>query len=175
MIKRKGTHLLLFENVLVIIIAIIIAILIRTFIIHPFLVPTTSMESTILIGDNVLVEKVTYRFRSPEVGEILVFNNPSGDGRKIIKRVLGVAGDHLEITEDGHVVLNNENYKESYVIYQDIGQSFSYDIQDDTVFVLGDNRGNSQDSRWFGPIPENTIIGRAIFRHWPLNRFGFMD
>lgn len=172
MIKKKSLLSSFFEYIFVIAIAVIIAILIRTFIIHPYMIPTSSMEPTILMGDNLLIEKITYRFHSPKVGEIVVFNNPSGVEKQLIKRVIGVPGDHVEITEDGHVILNGKAYEEHYAIYQDIGQSFNFDIKDGTVFVLGDNRGNSQDSRWIGPISEDIIIGRAIFRHWPLDRFG---
>ena len=174
MIKKKSLISFFFEYIFVIAIAIIIAILIRTFIIHPYMIPTSSMEPTILMGDNLLVEKITYRFHSPKVGEIVVFKNPSGSEKQLVKRIIGVSGDHVEITEDGHVILNNKAYEEPYAIYQNVGQSFNFDIQDNTVFVLGDNRGNSQDSRWFGPISKDTIIGRAIFRHWPLNRFGLI-
>lgn len=174
MIKKKSLFSFFFEYIFVIAIAIIIAILIRTFIIHPYMIPTSSMEPTILMGDNLLVEKITYRFHSPKVGDIVVFKNPSGSEKQLVKRIIGVPGDHVEITEDGHVILNGKAYEESYTIYQNVGQSFNFDIPDNTVFVLGDNRGNSQDSRWFGPISEDIIIGRAIFRHWPLNRFGLI-
>jgi signal peptidase I len=175
MIREKKSLNPFLENLLFITIAILIAFFIRSYIIHPFLIPTASMEPTIKIGDNLLIEKVSYRFCSPKSGQIVIFDNPSGDGRIIIKRVIGVAGDHIEVTNDGHVIINEKPINEPYARYQDIGQSFNYDIPKGTVFVLGDNRGNSQDSRWFGPISENTIIGRAIFRHWPLNRFGYID
>lgn len=174
MIRKKRSLTPLFENLLLIAIAILIAFFIRSYIIHPFLIPTASMEPTIKIGDNLLIEKVSYRFRSPKYGEIVIFDNPSGDGRRLIKRAIGVAGDHIEVTDDGHVIINEEPLEESYARYQDIGQAFNYDVPEGTVFVLGDNRGNSQDSRWFGPIPINTIIGKAVFRCWPLNRFGFI-
>ena len=175
MMRKRRSLNPLFENLLFITIAILIAFFIRSYIIHPFLIPTTSMEPTIRIGDNLLIEKVSYRFRSPKSGEIVVLDNPSGDGRKIIKRVIGCAGDHIKVTDDGHVIINEEPLEESYARYTDIGQAFNYDVPEGTVFVLGDNRGNSQDSRWFGPIPINTIIGKAVFRHWPLNRFGLID
>jgi len=171
-IKKKSLLSSFFEYIFIIVTAVIIAVLIRTFIIHPYMIPTSSMEPTILIGDNLLIEKITYRFHSPKVGEIVVFNNPSGVEKQLIKRVIGVPGDHVEITEDGHVILNGKAYEEPYAIYQNVGQSFNFDIKDGTVFVLGDNRGNSQDSRWIGLISEDIIIGRAIFRHWPLDRFG---
>ncbi len=173
--RKKGSLNPLFENLLLITIAILIAFFIRSYIILPFLIPTTSMEPTLKIGDILLIEKVSYRFRSPKSGEIVVFYNPSGDGRKIIKRVIGVAGDRIEVTNNGYVIINEEPLEESYARYQDIGQAFNYDVPEGTVFVMGDNRGNSQDSRWFGPISINTIIGKAVFRQWPLNRFGSIN
>jgi signal peptidase I len=156
-------------------IAIILALLIITFIAQSFLVHGVSMEPTLHNGERLMVDKVTYRFRPPHRGEIIVFRYPANPRNKYIKRVMGLPGDQVEVRH--HVVyINGQALDEPYIngpTYNDYGPVV---VPKNTVFVLGDNRNLSADSRMpdVGPVPYKNIVGRAFVRFWPLTRIGLV-
>lgn len=170
----------LLETALLVVLAFILAQGIKTFVVQPFVIPTGSMIPTIEEGDRVIAEKITYRFfGEPQAGDVVVFDDPTGQNPQLIKRVIAVGGQTIDL-RDGLVYVDGEPLTEPYVHGQptDIGSgavSFPAEIPEDTVFVMGDNRPNSGDSRFFGPQPIENVHGRAVWTYWPLNRFGPLD
>ena len=168
------------EWILVVVGAVLAALLVKTFLFQAFRIPSESMVPTLLVGDRVLVNKVSYRLHDVHRGDVVVFTRPeklqdqSGtEPEDLIKRVVAVGGDTV-VARDGVLYVNNQPMTEPYV--QQGAGTFRLDesvtVPKGQVFVMGDNRENSQDSRYFGPIPTNTIIGRAFVRMFPFNRFG---
>ncbi|MBE9166542.1 signal peptidase I [Pleurocapsales cyanobacterium LEGE 06147] len=166
------------ENAVTVAIALILAFLIRIFIAEPRYIPSDSMFPTLLEGDRLVVEKVSYRFNSPNRQDIVVFSPPiqlqiQGYARNqaFIKRVIATSGQTVAV-HNGVVYVDNRPLVENY-----IAEYPSYNLEPVTVpegrlFVMGDNRNNSNDSHIWGFLPEEDVIGRAVFRFWPLTRFG---
>lgn len=156
----------------VIIIAVVFALTIRVFIFEPYMVPTPSMEPVLLAQDRVIVNKLTFRFRSPQRGELVVFKSPSDAGKDLVKRAIGLPGEEIQLTADGEIYINGHLLNEDYLVYdQDLGYlEQTMLLSSEQYFVLGDNRGNSLDSRFFGPIEENEIFGNLVFVYWPPQR-----
>jgi len=168
------------EWILVVVGAVLAALLVKTFLFQAFRIPSESMVPTLLVGDRVLVNKVSYKLHDVHRGDVVVFTrpeklqDPSGmEPEDLIKRVVAVGGDTV-VARDGVLYVNNRPMTEPYV--QKGAGTFHLDesvtVPKGQVFVMGDNRENSQDSRYFGPIPTNTILGRAFVRMFPFNRFG---
>ncbi len=164
------------------VLTLVIFLTVQFFVVQPYQVQQQSMEATLEPGQYVLVDKLTPHFDDYKRGDIVVFPPPNGyaesdqPGVPFIKRVIGVAGDTVEI-RDGTVYVNGRALDERYV-YQGqpttaTGTSRWY-IEPGQLFVLGDHRERSLDSRVFGPINKNTVIGRAWLRYWPANSFGFL-
>lgn len=133
------------------------------------------MEPTLHDRQRLLVDKVTYRFREPKRGEIVVFAYPKDPRRKFIKRVVGLPGDVVEI-RNRQLYVNGQAVVEEYIrgpMYQPFGP---YTVPEGTVWVLGDNRNNSEDSRFadVGAVPFERIVGRALFSYWPLTSGGIV-
>lgn len=167
------------EWVVTIAIAIGIAVLIHAFAGEPFIVPTGSMLDTIQLNDRIWGEKISYRFREPESGEVVMFDNPDGDGTILVKRVIATAGQTVDL-KDGHVVVDGEVLDEPYVgdrpslpLNQRLAGmepiSYPVTVPEGHVWVMGDNRTNSLDSRYFGTVPTSSIVARAVFTFWPLS------
>lgn len=183
------------ELPVLVVIAFVIALLLKSFVLQAFYIPSASMEDTLLIGDRVLVEKVTYRFSDPDRGDVIVFEKdlggaplpeadrspidkvadsfkslfgfPTGSEQDFIKRVVAVGGDTVE-GKDGRLLVNGAPIDEPYLADGVETSAFGpVDVPADTIFVMGDNRGNSDDSRNFGPISEDTVVGRAFVLIWP--------
>jgi signal peptidase I len=156
----------------VLLIAFIIATAVKTWVLQPFEIPSGSMENTLQVSDRVIVEKVTYRLRDPRAGEIVTFSAPDGSGREFIKRVIAVGGQTVDV-QDGVVSVDGRRLTEPYVNtrYKD---DFSADapvkVPAGTVYLMGDNRTDSSDSRAYGPQPLTHISGRAFAIYWPLSR-----
>lgn len=195
--EREGFIDFLKELPVLIVVAFGIALLIKTFLVQAFFIPSGSMENTLLIGDRVLVSKVTFHIRDPKRGDIIVFVSPTeafnprpnrgpignfinslGEGlglkspeRDFIKRVIGLPGQTVQVKE-GHVWIDGKKLTEPYIHDQvpmpDYGP---LKVGKNELFVMGDNRGNSQDSRVFGPIKESSVVGRAFVLIWPVDRF----
>ena len=176
--------------------ALVVAVVIKTFVVQPFYIPSGSMIPTLLIDDRVMVSKVSYLWGGPERGDVIVFENPyapeidesfpeavvrstlealgirTSANDDLIKRVVALGGETIEIRDntlfiDG--VPLDEPYLQPGVAMGNFGPR---EIAPDELFMMGDNRNESSDGRVFGPIPRDDVIGKAVFRIWPLDRLG---
>lgn len=163
------------EWVAVLVGAVLVALVVRTFLLQAFSIPSSSMESTLEIRDRLLVNKLSYRFGDVERGDIVVFFRPESlpsPYDDLIKRVIGLPGDVVE-GRGNQVFINGQPLEESYLDADVVTRDFGpVDVPVDHVFVMGDNRSNSADSRVFGPIEIDRIEGEAFVRYWPLPRIG---
>lgn len=169
---------LLIEIVVIIAVAIGLATLFTHFVIQPYEIPSGSMEDTIEIGDRVFSEKVSYAFGEPQRGDIITFEDPTDPDRILIKRVVATEGQTVEL-RNGLVYVDGVPLNEPYTLDRpsedlESGIEYPYTVPAGYVWVMGDNRTNSADSRVFGAIPVDSITGRAIFRYWPLDRLGLL-
>jgi signal peptidase I len=137
---------------------------------EPLRVPSGSMAPTIAAGDHVLADKVAYRLRPPRRDEPVVFHAPDS-GDVLLNRVVGVAGERVE-HRDGVLYVNGRRRAEPYVAYERVDSVYFGPVQvpAGSVFVMGDARASPVDSRDFGPVPEDALVGRAVVRTWPLDR-----
>lgn len=161
----------IWEIAKIVIIAALIVVPIRYFLFQPFFVRGQSMNPSFESGDYLIIDEITYRFRSPQRGEVIVFKSPQDPSQRFIKRIIGLPGETIEIkdgkviiyTKDGPQVLDESNYLPDLLT----GGNIRITLAEDEYFVLGDNRPFSFDSRRFGVLSEENIIGRVIFRAWP--------
>lgn len=171
------------ELVETLLLTLLLFFLIQNFVAQPFQVQQFSMQRTLEEDDFVLVDRLTPRWDPYARGEVIVFRSPEGwatTETPFIKRVIGVGGDTVEITPDGGVVVNEVKLKEKYLFADGAGDREPTDASGQTrwvipageLFVMGDHRDRSTDSRVFGPIPEASVVGRAVLRYWPLGSFG---
>jgi signal peptidase I len=177
-----------FEVIETIVVALLLAIVIRTTVAEARYIPSTSMEPTLLVGDRLIIEKLSFYVTKPQRGDILVFYPPRagesiGTGQRVlrwlgftgdaayIKRVIGLPGETIEIRE-GQVLINGEPLAESYTKEPPYYTSPPLKIPPNSLYMMGDNRNNSQDSFRWGPLPVDHIIGKAVIRFWPLPRIG---
>lgn len=147
--------------------------IVRPFIVEAFVIPSESMVPTLMVGDRVLANKFIYDFTGPEKGDVAVFESVEVEGQDLIKRVVGTPGDTVEVRE-GQLYVNGEPQDEPY-IKKDGGLSppqQEFTVPEDSFFVMGDNRSNSRDSRFFGPVPEENLEGEAFATFWPPGRLG---
>jgi len=151
--------------------AIVVAVLINLFLVQSTLVLGQSMEPNLQQDQRLIMEKVGYHWHGPRRGDIVILRDPTGGPIPLIKRVVGLPGERVSIA-GGRVYIDSVALDETYVHQQTAGGGRSWVVPPLQVFVLGDNRENSKDSRYFGPVPISTIIGHAIFRYWPLNQVG---
>lgn len=152
-----------------IVIALLLAFLLRMFVFDVVMVEGSSMHPTLESGDRLIVFKLGYRFRLPEHGDIVVFRNPDNPRVNYIKRVIGVEGDRVEI-KDGKVYVNGKALVEPYIAEPTLGEYPETVVPEGTIFVMGDNRNFSRDSRnsQVGFIPLENVVGKAKIRIWPL-------
>ena len=155
-----------------VVIAVVLAAIIRLFILEPFYIPSGSMEPTLMVDDRIIVSKVTYHFRDPQPGDIVVFKFPLDPSRNFVKRLIATGGDTVEI-KDSVLYINNkpvqENYLPAGLQFQDYGPKT---VPEDFYFMMGDNRNNSDDSRVWGFLDKELIVGKAEVIYWPLARVG---
>jgi len=161
------------EVVVIVAAAFVLALLVQQFIVKPFAIPSPSMEPTLVEGDRVLVNRLVYHFHPPHRGDVIVFHPPGRPGSDpFIKRVIAVAGDTVSV-QDGVLYLNgvaqDEPYIKEYPIEGDYPETA---IRTGYVWAMGDNRNNSGDSRVFGPVTLDAIMGEAFAVYWPLGRAG---
>ncbi len=168
------------ENLQLIVIALCLALLIRTFVAEPRYIPSDSMLPTLEMGDRLVVEKISYRLHPPVTGDIIVFDPPQklqvlgyAKDQAFIKRVIGEPGQIVTIAHR-QVYLNSEPVQEGYIAEPPAYKWGPQQVPEDEFFVMGDNRNDSNDSHVWGFLPRQNIIGRARFRFWPLNRIGFV-
>jgi len=176
----------LFEVVETLVLTLVIFLIIQTFVAQPYQVQQQSMENTLQPGEYVLVDKLTPRFDDYSRGDVVVFSPPSGydqgNNTPFIKRVIGLPGDSIEV-RDGAVYVNGKAVAETYTFPGSAPNQpteaqpdrSQWTIGSDELFVLGDHRQASSDSRVFGPIKRDTVIGRAWLRYWPFNVFGILS
>lgn len=166
------------DLLVIVVCALIVAFGVRTFVAEPFVIPSASMAGTLKVGDRLIGEKLTYRAGSPKVGDIVTFEDPEQPGQTLIKRVIATEGQTVEL-RDGAVYVDGAALSEPYTggkesvpidrhaatLAQDV--SYPYVVPQGSVWVMGDNRTNSLDSRYFGAIPVSSITSRAVFVFWP--------
>ncbi len=152
------------------VIAFILAQLIMVSVAQAFQVEQYSMEPTLLPHDRVLVNKFLYRFRLPQRGDVIVLKYPLNPQRNYIKRIIGLPGETVDI-KDGKLSINGQLVREPYLHGTPQGNYGPFTVPRDSVFVMGDNRNNSEDSRSFGPLKKDLIVGQAVFIYWPPTHF----
>lgn len=181
---RSGFLVSLLKIIALIAFILILSTGIRVFVLQPYEIPSGSMEETIMTGDFVFSEKVSYYFRDVEPGDIVTFNDPLSPGRVLIKRVIAVGGQTVDINnEDGLVYVDGmaldepyTNGSPSYRLENSIANvSYPYTVPEGELWVMGDNRTNSQDSRFFGSIDASSVTGRGAMIYWPLNHVGLLE
>ena len=195
---RRGSSVGAFfrELPVLLLVAFVLAFLLRTFVVQVFYIPSQSMEPTLQVNDRMVVEKISYLFRDPKRGEIVVFEGERTDvpveedtgtrvlrgvgqflgvvpanARDFVKRVIGLPGDIVRI-EDGRVFVNDVPLEEPYVAFEDIKTQGPYEVPEGKLFFLGDNRPNSSDSRYtLGYVDMDAVVGRAAVIIWPFEHF----
>lgn len=199
--RSRGGLRAVVEWVVVIGGAFLLAWTIQTFLFQPFRIPSGSMIPTLDVGDRIVVNKLSYRFGDPDRGDLVVFTTPDcedstspdwanctivGEYDDLVKRIVGLPGDRLAIADDG-VYIDGERLEEPYVepgamtvAQPPYGCTFPgtpeepYVVPEGMVFVMGDNRGNSLDSRCFGPVSESSLVGRAFVVIWPFGHLKWL-
>lgn len=155
----------------------------RSFVVGTYEIPSGSMRDTIQIGDRVFSEKISYYSRGPLPGEVITFTDPIEEEQTLIKRVIAVGGDTVDLV-DGAVYVNGQKLDEPYTLGKPsypldpapgVSVEYPYTVPDGHLWVMGDNRTNSGDSRYFGAIPVSSVSGHANFIYWPLNRIGALE
>ena len=159
------------ELVKLALISLLVVVPFRLYVAQPFIVEGASMDPTFETGDYLIVDELTYRFRPPERGSILIFKYPKDPRKSFIKRVIGLPGESIAIS-DGRVMVTNTEHPEGFVLDEPYvklskNDNLNYILGAGEYFVLGDNRLNSADSRTWGPVLEDNIVGRPIVRFFP--------
>ena len=164
---------LLFEVIKIVILAAVIVLPIRYFLFQPFFVQGISMMPNFENGDYLIIDEISYRFREPERGEVAVFKYPKNPSQRYIKRIIGLPGETVEIKEGNVIVVDNEGSQildESEYLLPDVKTSgnIRVSLSEKEYFVLGDNRNFSSDSRRWGVLAREYIVGRVSIRAWPI-------
>ncbi|KNF09364.1 signal peptidase I [Gottschalkia purinilytica] len=157
-------------------ISIVVGLFVRMFLFNNTKVSGQSMYPTLYDNDRLFTNKLAYSLGEPKRGDIVVLDAPTEPGKRYIKRVVGISGDKIEI-KDGKVYVNNNELKEKYIKkgVQTYSEQNIWEVPKGHVFVLGDNRLASEDSRMLGTVPINSIKEKASYRYFPLNRFGSLN
>jgi signal peptidase I len=172
----RGSTRHLVEWIVLVVAALLVALLIKTFLFQAFWIPSDSMIPTLVRGDRVLVNKLSYKVHDVHRGDIVVFTAPEEEQgiKDLIKRVIGLPSETIE-GRNGRIYIDGHRLDEPYLPKGTVSRSFpARKVPANSYFMLGDNRLGSKDSIFFGPIPKREIVGRAFVRFWPLGRFGFM-
>ncbi|MHB1377621.1 MAG: signal peptidase I [Candidatus Humimicrobiaceae bacterium] len=162
--------------IIVIFIAALVSILFRIFFFEPFIVPTPSMEPTLMVQDKVIVNKFSYKFTGIKRGDIIVFPSPVDEGKNLVKRAIAFEGETIKLGTDGIIYINGEPIEKDYYIGsvppKYTGQTFK--IGKNEIFAMGDNRNNSYDSRYFGAIRKSDVFGKVFMIYWPIPHIKFV-
>lgn len=153
--------------------ALLIVLVVNVFLAQATRVEGQSMEPTLHDNQRLVIEKISYRLHVPQRGDVVVLKLPNRRSDPLIKRVVGLPGETIEV-RDGHVYINGQVLEELYLNQLTLGNFPPHVISPGHVFVLGDNRGASNDSRSFGEVALTSIVGRAWFRYWPLDEIGLV-
>ena len=174
------------EGIIVVVVAVLVAVLLRTFVVQTFFIPSGSMEPTLQIGDRILVNKLSYHLHGVDRGDIVVFSRPPAENcggpevNDLVKRVIGLPGDVLSLS-GGYVYIDGKRLNESWLPATEQGITSAgptgnssnlahpYRIPANSYFVMGDNRNDSCDSRYWGPIQKSLIVGKVDVRVWPIS------
>jgi signal peptidase I len=161
------------ETLRIILVALVIAFLLRAYVVEPRFIPSGSMEPTLLVSDRILVDKISYLFHPPQRGDILVFYPPASpviedNSKAYIKRLIGLPGDRISI-RGGKVLLNGEPLPEPYIAAPPKYSMRMVTVPAGSYWVMGDNRNNSNDSHVWGFLPAGNVVGRAALRFYPLD------
>lgn len=162
----------LLELAVLMAVAWLIAQGIMTYVVQRYEIPSTSMEDTLLVGDSVLVNKFVYRLHDPKPGDLVVFVSPEDPATQWIKRVVAVGGQTVDVS-DGVVYVDGKRLSEPYVNTRYPSHYYAdapVRVPERMIYLMGDNRANSQDSRYIGPQPLSRIVGRAFVICWPIER-----
>ncbi len=169
------------ELVKIVAISLAIIIPIRYFLFQPFFVRGDSMEPSFSDGEYLIVDEISYRFGDPKRGDVVIFKYPKDPSQYYIKRIIGLSGERVEI-KDGLVKIYSQSSSEGVEIDESYLSAnlktpgdIDYEVRDDEYFVMGDNRGASSDSRVWGPLPDDDLIGRVWLRGWPVARVGIFQ
>lgn len=195
MFKIRRPKSKIYEYIEVVVTAFILAMIVRTFVVQAFKIPSRSMVPTLRVGDHLFVckfiyglpipftDKKVFEFHSPQRGDIIVFKCPNGLKKDYIKRVIGLPGDEIMI-RDKQVYINGKALQEPYKIHSSLrivpsgsprdNWKEPQKVPEDCYFTMGDNRDDSTDSRFWGFLEKELIKGRAIFTYWPPNRIGII-
>jgi signal peptidase I len=197
--KETKKRSFIYEIGEVLVVAFILSLMVRMFLIQAYYIPTRSMENTLLVNDMLLAEKISYKFFQPKRGDIIIFSNPdieeAKSGKKFMaKRVIGLPGESISI-KSGEVYINDKKLYEPYIKEKCNLDVILYDrniknnsgivefhklttgeitIPKNHYFVMGDNRNNSKDSRFFGPVDRKLIIAKPLIIYWPPKRIGMI-
>lgn len=187
---RPSTARWIREGVVVVVVAVLVAVLLRAFVVQTFYIPSGSMEPTLQIGDRILVNKLSYHLHGVDRGDIVVFSRPPAENcggpevNDLVKRVVGLPGDVLSLS-GGYVYVNGKKLEESWLPASEQGITTAgppgnssnlarpYRVPANDYFVMGDNRTDSCDSRYWGPISKSLIVGKVEVRVWPLSSIRF--
>jgi len=172
----------LLETIKIVVISLIIIVAVRTYVIQPFFVSGKSMEPNFHDGDYLIVDEISYRIDEPKRGDVIIFRYPKNTKEFFIKRIVGLPGEKVEIKNSRIIIYNNENQNgmildENIYIPLSTETTGSYNtiLKNDEYYVLGDNRNASADSRIWGVLKENFIIGKAWIRAWPVGDFAMFE
>jgi signal peptidase I len=178
------------EAVVIVVVAVLVAVLLRTFVVQTFFIPSGSMEPTLHVGDRIIVDKLSYDLHGVDRGDIVVFSRPPAENcggpevNDLVKRVIGLPGDVISVS-GGHVYVDGKRLDESWLPADEQGRTAPgptggtsnlaspYKVPANAYFVMGDNRENSCDSRYWGPVTKSLIVGKVDLRIWPLSSIRF--
>ncbi len=188
--KERSGHWLI-ELVSVVVVAVVVAVLLRTFVVATYSIPSGSMEPTLQVGDRIMVDKLAYHLHGVGTGDVIVFSTPHLENcagppvADLVKRVIALPGQTISLS-GGHVYIDGHFLPQPWLSPQsrndtypgpgnaDFSLHHAYTVPAGDVYVMGDNRIRSCDSRYWGPVRESTIVGKADFRIWPLSRLGIL-
>jgi signal peptidase I len=177
--SAKPRRRALIEWTAIIVIAVLVSFLMRTYAFQTFYIPSGSMEPTLQIGDRIIVNKLAITWGTIHVGDIVVFKAPPAEDcgepvTDLVKRVIGVPGDSLK-SEGNTIYVNNKPLDETWTHTEPLGGPITpITLKANQYFMMGDNHSDSCDSRMWGTVPRSDIIGKAFVRIWPLSRIGFL-
>jgi signal peptidase I len=169
----KKALLYILDTLKIVVVALAIVIPIRYFLFQPFLVKGQSMEPNFQDGNYLIVDEISYRFRAPERGEVIIFRYPEDPSQRFVKRIIGLPGETIDI-KDGRATITKDNVstvltETKYLGATQTAGDVHITLAANEYFVMGDNRNYSYDSRRFGPLPKGNITGRVLIRAWPLS------